>query len=338
MPALVPKGLPCAAVRARFLEALCGKAVNMSAKGMPAPVEVLACPVCQREVRPDGGGTSLVCVHCGRTYSMVDGVPVMLSSAAEQALGATVSEQTAARLVKRRTSIIGLIVRLATPPPSMVNTGARRGYHELRRLLQAKSAAPRLLVVGCGDRPGEGMRALGKELLSSAVNLDIGPFPIVNVVGTGDELPFLPETFDAVAIQAVLEHVPYPRKVVSEIHRVLKPGGYVYAEIPFLQAFHAGPGDYQRYTVNGIRVLFEDFSPIMAGVCCGPTSAVTNVLVNYGAVALSFGSGFLYKVLWRLFGWIAFPFKYLDLLLANLPNAHIVASGVSFLGQKAERQ
>jgi SAM-dependent methyltransferase len=182
------------------------------------------------------------------------------------------------------------------------------------------------------------MRALGKDLLASAVNLDIGPFPIVNVVGTGDQLPFLPETFDAVAIQAVLEHVPYPRKVVDEIYRVLKPGGYVYAEIPFLQAFHAGPGDYQRYTVNGIKVLFEDYVPVSAGVCCGPTSAVTNLLSNYAAVVLSFGSGFLYKVWWRLFGWIAFPFKYLDLMLANLPNAHIVASGVSLLGQKPERK
>jgi SAM-dependent methyltransferase/uncharacterized protein YbaR (Trm112 family) len=304
----------------------------------PAPSEVLACPVCQNALHPIESGAQLQCAHCGRLYGVVNGVPILLSSEAQQAIGQALSQQYTARFAKSRTSLLGRIAGFVTPPPAMLNTGARRGYRQLRKLLEARAVQPRLLVVGCGERPGEGMRALGKELLSSAVNLDIGPFPIVNVIGTGDELPFLSESFDAVAIQAVLEHVPYPRKVVNEIHRVLKPGGYVYAEIPFLQAFHAGPGDYQRYTVNGIRVLFDEYAEIFAGVCCGPTSAVTNLLSNYAAVALSFGSGFLYKVLWRLFGWIAFPFKYLDLLLANLPNAHIVASGVSYLGQKAERQ
>jgi glycosyltransferase involved in cell wall biosynthesis/SAM-dependent methyltransferase len=196
-------------------------------------------------------------------------VPILLSSEAHQAIGQALSEQYTARFAKSRTSLLGRIAGLVTPPPAMLNTGARRGYRELGKLLKACPGQPRLLVVGCGERPGEGMRALGKDLLASAVNLDIGPFPIVNVVGTGDQLPFLPETFDAVAIQAVLEHVPYPRKVVDEIYRVLKPGGYVYAEIPFLQAFHAGPGDYQRYTVNGIKVLFEDYVPVLAGVCCG---------------------------------------------------------------------
>jgi SAM-dependent methyltransferase len=302
----------------------------------PAPADVLACPVCRNALQSTASASQLQCAHCGRLYGVINGVPILLSSEAQQAIGQALSEQYTARFAKSRTSLLGRIASLISPPPPMLNTGARRGYRQLRKLLDARTPEPRLLVVGCGERPGEGMRALGKQLLAECVNLDIGPFPIVNVVGTGDELPFLADSFDAVAIQAVLEHVPYPRKVVSEIHRVLKPGGYVYAEIPFLQAFHAGPGDYQRYTVNGIRVLFDDFTPVFAGVCCGPTSAVTNVLVNYGAVALSFGSGLLYKVLWRLFGWIAFPFKYLDLLFANLPNAHIVASGVSFLGQKTE--
>jgi SAM-dependent methyltransferase/uncharacterized protein YbaR (Trm112 family) len=303
----------------------------------PAPVDVLACPVCHSALQASASATQLQCAHCGRHYSVVKGVPILLSGEAQRAIGQALSEQYAARLARSRASLLGRIARLVTPPSAMLNTGARRGYRQLRQLLETRAGQPRLLVIGCGERPGEGMRALGEELLASAINLDIGSFPTVNVVGTGDELPFLAESFDAVAIQAVLEHVPYPRKVADEIHRVLKPGGYVYAEIPFLQAFHAGPGDFQRYTVNGIRVLFDAFIPIFAGVCCGPTSAVTNVLANYAAVVLSFGSGFLYKVWWRLFGWIAFPFKYLDFLIARLPNAHIVASGVSFLGQKPER-
>jgi uncharacterized protein YbaR (Trm112 family) len=307
----------------------------MTIKVVAAPVDVLACPVCHSPLHVADSASQLECARCGSKYDVQDGVPFLLSPEAQQALGESIALRNTSRLVKNSQSLFGRIAGLANPPSPILNTGARRGYRRLRELLEETSSAPRLLVVGCGDKPGEGMRALGKQMLASCVNMDIGPFPIVNVVGTGDQLPFLAESFDAVAIQAVLEHVPYPRKVVDEIHRVLKPGGYVYAEIPFLQAFHAGPGDYQRYTVNGIKVLFDDFSPVLAGVCCGPTSAVTNLLSNYAAVVLSFGSTFLYKLLWRVFGWIAFPFKYLDLLLGRLPTAYITASGVSFLGQKA---
>ena len=40
--------------------------------------------------------------------------------------------------------------------------------------------------------------------------------------------------------------------------RVLKPGGYIYSEVPFLQGFHADPDDYQRYTLQGLKILFNN--------------------------------------------------------------------------------
>jgi SAM-dependent methyltransferase len=39
-------------------------------------------------------------------------------------------------------------------------------------------------------------------------------------------------------IQAVLEHALDPPVVVAEIYRVLKPGGLVYADTPFMQRVH----------------------------------------------------------------------------------------------------
>ena len=62
---------------------------------------------------------------------------------------------------------------------------------------------------------------------------------------------------DAVVIQAVLEHVLDPDQVVREIHRVLRPGGLIYAETPFLQQVHAGPYDFTRYTASGRRAVFR---------------------------------------------------------------------------------
>ena len=43
---------------------------------------LLACPVCQSELRMDSdlrvGGQRVVCVGCGRSYPIVDGIPVLI--------------------------------------------------------------------------------------------------------------------------------------------------------------------------------------------------------------------------------------------------------------------
>lgn len=51
-------------------------------------------------------------------------------------------------------------------------------------------------------------------------------------VGDAHKLEFKPSTFDAVFILEVLEHVFEPEKVIEEIRRVLKSGGYVIILVP----------------------------------------------------------------------------------------------------------
>jgi len=50
--------------------------------------------------------------------------------------------------------------------------------------------------------------------------------------GVGEELPFDNASFDFVISLAVLEHVQDVPAVVSEVFRVLKPGGHAYFEVP----------------------------------------------------------------------------------------------------------
>ena len=83
-------------------------------------------------------------------------------------------------------------------------------------------------------------------------------------------MPLQSNSFDGVWIQAVLEHVVEPSKVVSEIYRVLKTHGIVYAETPFMQQVHEGAYDFTRYTVLGHRYLFKDFEMIGIGGNKGP--------------------------------------------------------------------
>ena len=71
-------------------------------------------------------------------------------------------------------------------------------------------------------------------------------------------------------IQAVLEHVISPGKVVKEIFRVLKNNGLIYSEIPFMQQIHMGKNDFTRFTASGHRFLFRNFEKINLGINGGP--------------------------------------------------------------------
>jgi SAM-dependent methyltransferase len=166
------------------------------------------------------------------------------------------------------------------------------------------------------------------------VNLEIEPMSNVNVVGDGHELPFKDEVFDAVILEAVLEHVREPKVVVSEVHRVLKYGGWVYAGVPFIQGYHASPEDYQRYTVQGLENLFSNFQRIESGACVGATSALHWIFREYIGILFSFGSVWLYKGLSLVVGWLTFPLVYLDAILKYNKNAYAIASAVFFIGKK----
>jgi SAM-dependent methyltransferase len=82
----------------------------------------------------------------------------------------------------------------------------------------------RLLDLGCG--PGSITRGLGTR----SIGVDLQPVPVegVPVVGAdGAALPFPAAVFDAVYLNAVLQHVPDPPAVLREARRVARPGAVV---------------------------------------------------------------------------------------------------------------
>jgi SAM-dependent methyltransferase len=141
------------------------------------------------------------------------------------------------------------------------------------QLLKQLNPCPSILVIGSGAK-GRGAGALWDDTTLRKTGVDIYVSPTVDYVADAHFLPFADASFDGVWIQAVLEHVAAPMDVVEEIHRVLKPGGVVYAETPFMQQVHAGPYDFTRYTVTGHRFLFRDFCLIDMGGNGGPTQVL----------------------------------------------------------------
>jgi ubiquinone/menaquinone biosynthesis C-methylase UbiE len=54
----------------------------------------------------------------------------------------------------------------------------------------------------------------------------------------GEQIPFSDQSVDVVCAYQVLEHVKSPRKIVYEMLRVLKPGGYLHIRMPHYCRFY----------------------------------------------------------------------------------------------------
>ncbi len=79
-----------------------------------------------------------------------------------------------------------------------------------------------VLDLGCGTAKTTG-----------AVGLDVIPLAGVDIIGDLSErpYPFAADTFDAVYLNDVIEHLPNTIKTMEELYRILKPDGRVYIRV-----------------------------------------------------------------------------------------------------------
>ena len=64
-------------------------------------------------------------------------------------------------------------------------------------------------------------------------------------------------SFDIIICTEVLEHVANPFDAVKELGRMLKNGGYLFATTPFNFRIHGPLPDNWRFTIHGLRELFN---------------------------------------------------------------------------------
>ena len=149
------------------------------------------------------------------------------------------------------------------------------------------------------------------------------------------EIPLRADTIDLIFSSSVLEHVYNPEEAVKEMFRVIKPGGYVYAEIPFMRAYHMIPVDYQRYTISGIEELFKrhGFKLIRKGVCSGPFNALALFFMDFISGLFSFNR-YIKAIVTLVLSIVLHPIKYLDRFVENSTWAEINACNFYYIGQK----
>lgn len=294
---------------------------------------LLRCPYCGACLCVHSDRLSCIGARCGRSFPIVRDIPIILNEntsvfSTDQVARAAEPDDPPHKLSddtrRRLDAILPMLTR---------NLKARMNYDQLRNLLLERSPRPRVLNIGA-NLAGAGIERLRHPHIEIVCS-DIVPLAGVHLVCDAHSLPFAKDAFDAVIIQAVLDDLLDPARCVDEIHRVLKPGGVVYVETPFMQPVHDRQYDFMRLTLLGSRRMFRRFEELASGAVGGPGQALA---LTYHALLLSFVTGrnarAAMSAIARLTG---FWLKYLDYYLVDKPGALDAASGVFFMGQKSEQ-
>ncbi|PWQ99783.1 class I SAM-dependent methyltransferase [Leucothrix pacifica] len=290
-------------------------------------IELLRCPKHQTPLTIDGQNLISHTENpaLSSKYEFVDHYPIVIDFD-KSILNKKDTEGTAS-VINRPAyeGLSGIIKRVLLPRSKATKDNVELLFSELLK----KHAKPRVLMVG-GGTPGQSMEPFYEDPRIELVSFDIYASDSVQFVADAHDIPLPDNAFDGVIIQAVLEHVLDPEKVVSEIYRVLKDDGIVYAETPFLQHVHEGAYDFTRYTESGHRFLFKNFELIKSGTTAG---AGTQLLwaIEYFSRGI-FRSRNIGKIFKLLFFWL----QYLDSLIPESYNID-AASGVFFAGRKQSK-
>jgi SAM-dependent methyltransferase len=134
--------------------------------------------------------------------------------------------------------------RILEAPPLLAN---RHGDI----LLDAIRANPDKLYLDIGA----GLRF---SVCSNVINTEIQATISTDVLCVGEDLPFADEQFDYVICGSVLARTRRPWDVAREITRVLKTGGTLLVDYPFLQGVQGHPHHYFNATPGAAVSLFEE--------------------------------------------------------------------------------
>lgn len=187
---------------------------------------------------------------------------------------------------------------------------------------------------------GAGFESVYRRILKpyrNIIRMGLARLGDVNLFCDTCDIPLLKDRIDLILSSSVLEHVYNPEQAVKEMFRVLKPGGYVYAEIPFMRAYHMIPVDYQRYTISGIEELFKrhGFTLISKGICSGPFTASVLFFVDFCDSLFSFNK-YIKAIIALILSIILHPIKYVDRFFENSRWAEINACNFYYIGKKNE--
>jgi SAM-dependent methyltransferase len=215
-------------------------------------------------------------------------------------------------------------------------------FHGVRRLELA--ALMRYLELSPGQRIldiGSGKGALGgvlarKGLVCVGVDPSLPGAAIAKrwvdrngrwVAGSGEELPLSSERFDRAVSVCVLEHTREDARVLSEVRRVLKPGGLFALTVDCLNSPHLSES-FRRHHVAEYRCrqLYDDarIRALLAGAGFETLESCYLFTGRLAIAILRWGSRFHYRGPFLLLFPLIYPFLWLDHVRGGKENSGMI--------------
>ena len=291
--------------------------------------QILACPKCKSEIIFTG---EFICQNsdCGLHFPLVGSIPVLINES--NSLFKIEDFVELRETTYKKSSSLKKRLRSFVPDINL-NIKAKDNFKKFFARLLEERDKPLVLVIG-GAVAGRGFDLENLPENITLIESDVAFAERSNFICDAHDLPFKDASFDGVIAQAVLEHVLDPWRAAAEIYRVLKPGGTVYAETPFMQQVHSGRYDFTRFTHLGHRRLFRAFEEIESGAACGAGMALAWSYCYF--LKSFFRNPALQQTAFAFGKFTSFWLKYFDYFLINMPNAFDAASSYYFWGRKAD--
>jgi SAM-dependent methyltransferase/uncharacterized protein YbaR (Trm112 family) len=297
-------------------------------------LDLLSCPICNSKIVYDEIYFKCENKLCEKQFPVFNSIPCILNEENSVFTNQDFANQKDTFFKLSESGFIK--TAKAIIPVLSLNVNTKTNYVNFAKYLLNENNAHKkmkVLVLG-GSVIGKGMNELLSNYPSSIefVETDVSFGPRTMLICDGHNLPFQDNSFDGVIVQAVLEHVVDPYSCVKEINRVLKMGGLVYAETPFMQQVHGRQFDFTRFSHLGHRRLFRQFEQLDSGAVCGPGMALA---WSYKYFLISFSNNPAIRKGLDIFArFTAFFLKYFDYYLINKKGALDAASGYFFIGKK----
>ena len=197
--------------------------------------------------------------------------------------------------------------------------------------------------VGCADQAvrhllPESAQYIGLDYYETAVSwYESRP----DVFADARQLPLADSSTDSALMLHLLEHLDRPGRALREATRILRPGGVLLIEVPFIYPIHDAPLDYRRWTREGIRIEIEDAGLLIDElVSIGRASETAAVLFNLAIARLTLG-WLEQRSLWLTIApllWLLIPLLNIvgRALVPLQPNADFMPHRIRVLCRKPE--
>jgi SAM-dependent methyltransferase len=183
------------------------------------------------------------------------------------------------------------------------------------------SAKDKVIDIGCGDKP------YAHYFKAKYIGVDPFPNAKADIIADAWKIPLPNNLADGIILTQSLEHIQKTEAAVKEIHRLLKPGGFVLITVPQTMRVHTAPisldqapikniptsiatvwkEDYYRFTKYGLLYVFRDFKPISL---IESRTTFSTIVHQFNYVIASLG-----------IGWLAVPFYLINNSIGILVDA-----------------